>query len=498
VINMSQRIPILQWTIPQRSVLERGLFPSGRPPFYPFPTVNDVIAASACPRAIFHKYLHGVDGEVFPEETQTPSAGRGMGNRFHEFVANLKTSIIEGEVPCPTSLTEMMNEFRYFSRGWNGFDALWRFYLQPWASRKVEDLQHLRNGSRVFFEITAANLNVNFTFGNENYQYPLIGVIDELDLDGERIIERTTRGNQTDTTPPGSKAFQLWLYWKLLCSINRRDRPQELQDIDFTHFRLIVETPYADFEIPKDNPDFEGNSLDGYSWIHDLALDWRSEFDAVANSACNNSEANWDCGFSFNCFGRTWPYPESRPRMRRLVREFFRPLLWDIMWTRDLLEYQLLVLNDNSLRDLGILFMGRVDSVSRNRREVEVATSGDNTNFVTDLRHEGVARYTLIFGTPFLGQRVDASFARSQDDRVIMRVSERRVPISQTALILSGDSGSFFESKPWFLNRLTQNGLFRFQAIGRGSQEKAAADSLIQLLESLFGNRALRREVNEQ
>jgi hypothetical protein len=499
VIYTTERIPIRQWRIPRRSALERGIFPSGRPPFYPFPTVSDLLAAAYCPNAIFHRMLHGIDSDVFTEQNQGRNTGRGMGERFHEFIANLKTAIAEGEVSRPRSVSDLMHSFRNFARGWTGFDDLWRFYLQPWATRKIQEIQQINANTRTFFETTATNLQVHFDLEGEHYEYPLLGNIDELDIDGQRIIERTTRGRPDDVTPPGFKAYQVWLLCRILSSIERSRRPEELREVDFGQFRLIVETPFNDFEVDKTNPEFERRSLDGYTWIHDLALDWRSEFDARANSACNNSETNWDCGFSFNCFGRVWPYPESRPRMRRSIREFFRPLLWDIMWTRDLLEYQLLVLNADSLRELGILFVGRVQQISRRTREVEVVASEDETGYVSVLsRHAGVAKYTIIFGTPFIGQRVEASFSRTDGGRLVMRVSERRVPISQNALILSGDSGAFFESKPWFLNRQTQSGLFRFQAIGRERQERAAADSLIQMLESLFGGRALRRNGNEQ
>lgn len=495
--NMSERIPISQWRAPEGEVLEGNVFPSGQPPFYPFPTVSDVITASFCPRAIFQRVLHGVNTDI----SASRGGGlrtKGLGTRFHEFIAYLKTSIAEGDLTPPRSLAELMSLFRLFVRDWEGADNLWRFYLQDWGNRKFEELRQIIPNARTYFETTAASLNVRFNYEGEEYEYPLEGIIDELDLDGERIIERTIRGRPGDDRPPAQEAYQAWLLWKILCSIDRNNRPEELRNVDFTVFNLIVETPFENFDVETNNPDFERQSLDAYTWIPDITTDWRAEAEARRSSACG-FEPDFSCPFSIDCYGRIWQYPEARPRMRRSFREFYRPLLWEIMWTRDLLEYQLLAFPSNILREMGILFSGRVASISRDGREVEIEAQRDDASYVSVFsRHEGVGRYTLIFGTPSLGQRVEASFSQSNEDRLIMRIAGRGVPISQRTLILSGGSGAFFESKPWFLNRLAQYGLFRLQFVGRGRRETAMADSLVQLMESLFGQKALRRERNER
>jgi len=87
------RTPLKRWARPRRDDLEET-YPSGRPPFYPFPTVSNVVNAAFCPVAIYHDLLHG----TYQDATSSPTwKMKGVGNLFHQYIASLKSSIATGK-----------------------------------------------------------------------------------------------------------------------------------------------------------------------------------------------------------------------------------------------------------------------------------------------------------------------------------------------------------------------------------------------------------------
>ena len=101
----------------------------------------------------------------------------------------------------------------------------------------------------------------------------------------------------------------------------------------------------------------------------------------------------------------------------------------------------------------------------------------------------------LIFGTPSMGQRVEARPLPTSEiggNGVILRVNGSYIPMTTTTLILP--EITMLESRPWFLTKLTQQLVFSFEQIGREVPDRAMEDPYVQLIESLFGSRVLRRE----
>jgi len=119
------RSPLRSWGYPDRAILDGNAFPSGKPPFAPFPSVTDVLNAALCPVAALHDLMHGDDTALLGDY---PSRGRG--DLFHQFVSTLKLSLRGDFGPSdigPRSSQEgvFRNRFLEFADKTNGvLDAL--------------------------------------------------------------------------------------------------------------------------------------------------------------------------------------------------------------------------------------------------------------------------------------------------------------------------------------------------------------------------------------
>ena len=62
-----ERQVLPRWKFPQEKCLNNDVFPSGRPPFAPFPTITNIMNAVHCPVAIYHDLIHGNNGALIPQ-----------------------------------------------------------------------------------------------------------------------------------------------------------------------------------------------------------------------------------------------------------------------------------------------------------------------------------------------------------------------------------------------------------------------------------------------
>lgn len=495
VRGMSARVPV-SWKRPQKNWLEPGgIYPSGEPPFDPFPTVSDIIAANFCPVAILHRLLHGIDRNpalVVPREI---AYVEGAGDLYHRFIAYLKSSVMSGRLHNLNSGI-IRREFLRFGREITGLEEVWRRYLEPWTNRKLEELNSITREERILFEVTVADLYVPLHYEGSRYTYPLLGRIDEIDLNRRLIIERTTEGGPNDESPPEWDERQLWLLWKTLSSIGPSRYPEELKSVNFNDFRLMVETPFQEFDIDKQNPRFEEEAHDAYAWIRDLTRQSRSMIEAYRNRRCDR-EPGIECSFMYRysgCRRRLFTYPLARPRMQRELRDLYRSLLWELMWNYDLFQYKLLLLPITDLEQEGLAARARVTSFpEQNLIELEVAREEEVRPILVHIGDAG--RCELMFGAASIGQRVEARPIESYEphgNRLILRTEGSYIPMSTNTLILP--SITLLESRPWFLIKLIQGHTFMFEHIGRENPNNAREDSFVQLIEGLFGSRVLRRE----
>jgi len=484
------RTPLKRWTRPKKDDLEET-YPSGQPPFYPFPTVSNVVNAAFCPVAIYHDFLHG----TYQDVTSSPTwKMQGVENLFHQYIAHLKSTKAKGELDL-TGIDRVRQDFFYsFSRNYKperSRDSCWNYYLEPWIYRKFKELVEIRKEAFHLFEITVSNAYVDFVHRGK-LTYPLLGVCDEIDIDNKRIIERTIKGMYNDDHPPSMKDYQLWLIWKIISSIPRSEYPKEVKNIDFSEFNLVVETPYKDFNIEKENPKFEELTHHAYAWIHDVAFERKSGYDVFQHKHCTRTN-KIECGLQGFCFRRKPRFPESRPEMRRAFKDIYRPLFWDQMWNWHLFKYQLVMLPYSKLETLGLLSKGKKVNASKGKIEIEVPEL--QANQLQAHSEMSFRRYTIVpFGNFFFGKRLEATLGERVGNRLVMEVPKKEFRMSETILILPKSDVTIIESPPWYLSRNLQSSMFSLESIGTKDPEKAGKDSIVQFLESLFGQKPLRRE----
>lgn len=494
---MSSRVPLRKWMRPTQQALKGKVYHSGRPKFYPFPTVTNLINATLCPVAVLHDLLHGVDWAAI----SSPQWLQGEGNLFHDFTAFLKSLIIKEELQ-PTGVNEVRYEYISWARriATDARDRCWNHYLEPWSRRKFEELLQIDRGARIFFEIFVANAYVDFPSGKSSYSYPrtypLRGKIDEIDIDNKKLIERTIKGRSSDENPPRLKDYQLWLLWKILCSVPSSDYPEQWKGTDFSDFDLVVETPFKDFLVDKDNPKFADYVHDAYTWIYDLSFDRRAIWEAYQSKNCTFSERDDDCGLLSFCYRRRQPYPTCRSEMRRVFRDMYRPMLWERMWNWHLFQYQLVMLADSDLEHLGLISKGEVVTSSEERITIKVPKKLVGPIIASG---SGIGRYLILpFGTFLAGKRMQATLEQRKENLLTMKVPKKEIPTSRTILILPVETDlPILKSRPWYLTKVIQRDMFSLEYFGAKNPDKASSDSVVQLIESIFGRKALRRERND-
>ncbi|MBI4548832.1 MAG: hypothetical protein HY707_12690 [Ignavibacteriae bacterium] len=491
------REPLPRWRYPDTQTLS-SVFPSGRPPFAPFPTVTNLVNANLCPVAVYHDLLHGLDNALMG---QYPQEKRG--ELFQKFIAHLKFAIRNGSLTLTgydiqTQQGRIRTHFLSFAQR-EGFSLneagdLWREYVEPYSRRKLQngELINISPSDQFFFEISVANDHIPFALDAGIRNYPLRGRIDEIDFTNRRIIERTIKGGSTDNTPPLLKDYQVWLLAKLLCSLELNQMPSSWNGIRFQDFSLFVETPFNDFPIPFDNSDFVTHTHYSYAWINDISLSEspRVNQEVFENAACTPVNPHPVCAHPFiNCFVHNYPYPQSRPEIRQAFQPWYRLLLWEQKWKGHLWQYQLLLLSRQELINRGLILEARMVSSSGNQLEIEIIGRQ-----ASSLR--GYEYCTIIpYGSVFCGLRINARLIRVRGNNVFMEYEDNRNIISHEVLLLPSEISPPIMKEPLtFLDRQTQSALFRLQHIGADNLNRAQQRSVIQLLEAIFGIRPIQRE----
>jgi hypothetical protein len=468
----------------------------GTPSFDPFPEVTDVMSAAHCPVAALHNILHGRSNPL------VEGGGREIRNGilFHEFASHLKSEIALGRRFA--DIAQIRYEFESFARHEKESTRVscWQYYVEPWCRRKMEELSSMRRDANIFFEVHVANPYVPFELETGQRTYPLVGKVDEVNIDDEKLVERTTMGRPTDTSPPRLKDYQLWLLWKALCSIDRSRYPEAWRDVDFTDFRLIVETPYRDFEVSRDKPEFERMTHDAYSWIHSLLFGRRAIHEANDARTCTYLNKMEDCGLQWVCYGRRWPRPfrAVRDEMRREFGRMYLLLAYELLWSQHLFRYQLTMLNRQDLESLGLATSGRVLSFADGRLEMELEPE-QMERFLAQRASGEIGGYHIVFGSFSLGVRLKGFAEQISENRVLMRTTSTRVPVSSTALLLRADPEvAAYADQPWFLIEWLQRDLFSLESWGKERADRADSNPTIRMLEAIFGVNPLRRDGSVQ
>ncbi len=496
---IAKRETLSRWSFPRDDVLQGEVFPSGNPRFAPFPTITDLLIADFCPVALLHNLLHGRDYALLGGSDYDI---KRRGDLFHKFTSHLKLSLIKGEFSLsgydiPTHETEISSWFYPFAKHY-GFDfnacsELWRRYVGPWVRHKLQnkELQNISANDEILFELSVANSNVPFPYKSGKRSYPLRGRIDEIDVRRKRIIERTIKGSFDDDQPPLLKDYQVWLLWKLLCSLKQNQLPSQWNSINFQDFELVVETPHNEFTIEHENPNYVEKTHSAYAWIHDISISEAPGVirDLYENRACTSLNPNQECGLIRTCYPRNYPHPQCRPEIKQTFKSWYQYLLWEQIWKGDLFQYQLLRLKKEELIGKGLILEGKIVSLADSKIELEMSREIGSAR--------GYDEYTIIpFGTLFCGKNMKAKLLRIKGNRLIMEIQNEGIYSSKDAILLPGSlesSSPILQELPTFLEEQKQSGLLKLQQSGAIKEEKAKSRSWIQLLEAIFGIKPLRR-----
>ena len=496
----ARREPLARWRYPNRNCLWENVFPSGKPPFAPFPTVTNLLNANLCPVAIYHDLIHGIDNALISQYGKE----KQRGDLFHKFVAHLKLSMKNRSFrlsgyDIQSQWGMVQEQFLQFSQR-HGFSIdessdILRDYIEPWVRRKLQngELESISEDDKIIFELSIGNTRVPFSLEGGLRHYPLRGRIDGIDLTRKRLVERTIKGTPSDTEPPLLKDYQIWLLWKILCSLKREQLPHQWKSVNFQNFDLVVETPYDDFVIKHENSDYVMDTHYAYAWINDISIsESRGIFQEVfENATCTPLNPYTECGHKRLCFFHTnYPYPQCRSEIKLIFKPWYRLLLWEIIWEGDLFQYQLLMLSKEELIERGLISEGKIVSFKDNRMELELAEGN-----IGSIR--GYDRYTIIpYGTLFCGKRETDTLVKVEKNRLTMELHGVEGTFFKNAILLPLSSDSpppIMKEPPTFLKGLMQKDLLRLQYSGVIKPESAREKSLVQLLEAIFGTRSIRR-----
>jgi hypothetical protein len=501
------REPIKSWKWPREEYVLEKVYKRGKPPFNPFPSVQDIVDATLCPYAIFHKMYHGYHGALGRAPLglrEDGEEGIRLGDFFHDFISYLKTEIIRGDV-APGDAENLLGKY-CFSKGIDAeTENILASYLRYWFRRKRESLKQLqRQRPRILFEVHVASIYV--TFGR-TARFPLRGIIDEIDVTNRKIIERTLRGREDDREPPFLEDFQLWLLWKTLSSIDKSLIRNIFNCEGFEDYELIVETPYRDFHVDKNNIQFNTWAEDAFAWINDLTTGnpiaisdaWRCR--GHHNRPCRYREEIEECAFKNICYYRRRRYPERREALREAFRPLYHALFNEQIWRHDLMLYQLAYMEQHRDHDLKSELKQLL--IGRNVFPAEVVKSLNNRRFVlridedlvaplSEIIQDEVVNFDIIFGSFSIGLRrkVYLDISKIKDNMIPIYV-EGPVDIEGlNALLIKG--GLLFKEEPWFLKRIVQRSLFDLEKWGLDRDDRARTHVTIRFIDTLFGPGSLK------
>ncbi|MBA7665016.1 hypothetical protein ES703_73082 [subsurface metagenome] len=388
---------------------------------------------------------------------------------------------------------KLFDPFAEHGFNFNARSEIWSRYVGPWVRRKLEnkELQDISAGGETFFELSISNSHIPFLYESGKRSYPLRGRIDEIDIKRKRIIERTIKEPSSDDRPPTLKDYQVWLLWKILCSLKGDQLPSQWNSVNFEDFDLVVETPHKDFLVSHEDPNYVERAHSAFAWIHDISISESPEVirQAYEKKVCTPLTPKQECGLIRTCYPRNYGYPECRSEIKQTFKAWYQYLLWERMWKGDLFQYQLLRLKKEELIEKGLILEGRIASFDDSKIELEMGREIGSAR--------GYNEYTIIpFGTLFCGEDRKAKLLEVKGNRLIMEIQNKGMYPLKDAILYPSSLESFsplLQEPPTFLEKQKQTGLLKLQQSGAIKEEKAKHRSWIQLLEAFFGIIPLKR-----
>lgn len=483
----------VRWTKPRAKVLTGGVFPRGRPPFDPFPTITQV-AKGYCPVALYWDVLWGRT-PLGSEDSEGP---QGLGVQYHYAVGRFRQEISRKQIILPpgasTSIIESIA--RDFLRRYihdnpvpqATYENLVRVFL-TYVRRKFREgeLTALPD-QELFIEIDVINPDGIYEYNDGRYSYPIRARLDEFNLTNLKVIERTIDRDNERFRPPDQKFLQAWLCANALRTLQRSHWPKNWGNL----FRIeaVVETPEVDFPV-NDDPCFHSQALNAYFWIREIYR-WgpgmgTSPWD---DKACTFEDPKTDCPHYFrDCWHGDRMYPRSRPAARQALGRYARHLLYDQVWQGDLIYYMLSLRSEDELLQEERLYRGQIVNIDKNSITVDIAPPPIRTRLGL-----GQRLVAIPMGNFFAGPRISCSIKEvkkvSKAHRIVLILSRgsRGLPIyGGTLLIYRGAIADIYEEPPTFLNEITRSDLLSSLRMGTDAEAEARASGLIELMEGSFG-----------
>jgi hypothetical protein len=483
---------VSRWRRPSSQLLAGERTIGGYPPFDPFLTASMLWETHLCPVAAIHELLHGRSvhpgGGSHRRPIQTMS-----GEAWHRYIGSLRLRIASQQPPfqtLPSDVTHALAVIHHDFEEW-GQDQLpyaireesWRELIEPYIRTRLQKGQLSAIVGHVLLpEVTVGSTEVEISLGTGRRTYSIEARVDELNLSLGAAIERTTL--PTNLALP-SKMVQVAAIAAILRSLPLAAIPQQWAAV--RQIRLfLLETPTDTIPVNPTSQELNDAIHDAAAIIRDVAASELAEWSIYQQAQCTPYNTHEVCSHPWvNCFYSSPLYPRSRTSIKRESRALCRAELRDLLWQRDLMKYRLYSLGVSGATYPGvpveILRIGR-DPLRGSFVEARPNSGG----------LPGIKYGTLILGTPFIGVRHQSRRGEIEEDiqtntiRVYCDVEGFPLP-NAGVLWPAVDEGLLMEEGPYFLTQQRQSDIFALRKIGRSNPQVAEQESIIQILDAVFG-----------
>jgi hypothetical protein len=179
--------------------------------------------------------------------------------------------------------------------------------------------------------------------------------------------------------------------------------------------------------------------------------------------------------------------------MKREFKELYAALAHELLWNQHLFRYQIFTLEKDELEELGLVSFGNVVSVKDKKIEIEFASKEAEYVHMHQASGEGdIAGYNLVFGTFNIGLKMRGFITKQDGDKFIFDVENKKIPDPTAMLTQLDPEMAMYGTQPWFLTTNMQRDMHRLQKRTLGDK-RAKKDSVVQMLESIFGTKQLER-----
>jgi hypothetical protein len=498
----AQRLASPVWRKPPGPYLLGERFPSGKPPFDPFPTVS-LVMKGYCSVAIYHDLVWGRswDGK------SDAGIGQAIGPLYHDFIATFRWRIalgLEG-IDSSTDATLFQAKLQRFFNSWvdrrnlpvAARNALWSS-VSKLFTRKLSEVVALA-GKKIFEEVDIVNHRTEFNLPEGTRRFPIRGRIDELNLSDGVLVERTLENDPLTNEPPPYKRFQAWLCAKAITTLPPMVRPNSLQGIWTRPLKVLLETPEKDIWIDPNTREFEPWVSQAFYWIRAL---YRNQGQAASyayeRASCSAEHPDESCSHCrIDCFVKKYSFPERRRELSRICATYARALLYDRMWDSDLWYYQQSYLPQEFHQDTGDRLEGAIESVDQQVVTVKLEAGGGSSL-------EPGTPLTAIpgaMGNFYLGKRLRMSIADRRivgsDTLLSVKLGKYQPPLAPgdriTLFVDRGDRMVVLQEPLGHLKDLVRSRLARFRRIGTDSLLQAEQSGLTQLLRAITGEALFER-----